>query len=254
MRPLNILHPDEVDSIEETMSAQEIIAVIQCEQNKYFICRRGLAEPRDLESIKKEYGKLEWLQKYPVIALRSKEEVDGKLNAGWELPYFKRYGLDNLRGGNFSKCDLSEAEVNVINAAIFPLTDAASCVDDTQEIESPLRLIPVPSPTVPATSLVELPPKIQLERESASSKRKLEIYVLKLERHNGTLGKLIEPLSVFLNILKLDRKQATGRNCTAPCGSTDDFRVSQRTMNATSPSSTCTSMGSTMFEVGHSPA
>ncbi|CAF2562126.1 unnamed protein product [Rotaria sp. Silwood2] len=96
----------------------EKIYVLKCENNKYYIGKTSDVDRRFAEHLNGEYGS-EWTKCY---APREVIEVENMINGFHEmnktLEYMKKFGIDHVRGAQWSNINLTSEQRNAIIAAV----------------------------------------------------------------------------------------------------------------------------------------
>ena len=98
------------------------IYVIKLEKGKYYVGKT------DNPSFRLEkhfnYSGSTWTKKYkPLTLIELKPDCDDYDEDKITIQYMSHYGIDNIRGGSFSKIELSDEEIKIINQMIKGASD-----------------------------------------------------------------------------------------------------------------------------------
>ena len=98
------------------------IYVIKLEKGKYYVGKTDNPSFR----IEKHFNcsGSAWTKKYkPLTLIELKPDCDDYDEDKITIQYMSRYGIDNIRGGSFSKIELSDEEIKIINQMIKGASD-----------------------------------------------------------------------------------------------------------------------------------
>ena len=93
-----------------------MIYILLCEQDKYYIGKTKDLAARYTQHVTGEGS--EWTKKYKPIKIIHSFEGDELDEDKYVLKYMTSYGIDNVRGGAFSKITLDSSEITVLRKMI----------------------------------------------------------------------------------------------------------------------------------------
>jgi cellular nucleic acid-binding protein len=125
------------------------IYVLQCESNKYYVGKTSNIDRRFAEHLSGEYGS-EWTKYYRPQEIIEVQDMVGNFDEmNKTLEYMKRFGIDDVRGAQWSNVNLTSEQRDAIMAAMN--TDACflcgqkghfsnNCPSRNQLFQSPQRI------------------------------------------------------------------------------------------------------------------
>lgn len=98
------------------------IYILELNENKYYIGKTKNPSFRIDEHFNQNGS--EWTKKYkPIKILENIQNCDSYDEDKYVIKYMKIYGIENVRGGSFSKFNLSDSDIGVLNKMIKGATD-----------------------------------------------------------------------------------------------------------------------------------
>lgn len=99
------------------------IYILKLEKNKYYVGKTTNINNRILQHLSQTA--CEWTKKYKAISIdKTITNADSFDEDKWTIKYMALYGIDNVRGGTFSKIDLSDSDKKTIRKMIAGVEDA----------------------------------------------------------------------------------------------------------------------------------
>lgn len=91
----------------------DIIYIIRCIENKYYVGRTNNLDKRLSEHFNGTGS--EWTKKYRCVNVIQTIKGDRYDEDKYVIQYMKKYGIENVRGGSFTQIILPNDEITVIN-------------------------------------------------------------------------------------------------------------------------------------------